>query len=493
MSRYFNTDLNTYRPYTRGNYATDLRDLNYGCMFPNAECRGRNQVYRWMHKLFTGEYGQGRRLVALINDMYREINYSVLSTNYFKLIANKLDSLLFSNELSVVTGDIDRDEDVNNLIERTGWAKSVRAAIKMSTIYGDAYLKTNRFGASAFPPMYAYKVVDEADKNKVKCYVLHEFLYDNVGTDISPVYVPNHVRLLISGNGYDYERIYEYNGNNIGGVLGKPVRWKYKDRWIPRRGRYYWTEIDCPTVQGLSIDTEADGVYGTSAFQDVKDLIFAIEQRLSTENWVVDAHSKPILVVGMSSMKTDEMTGEYYLSVVNGKYMVNKGDDMKPEYVTWDGKLEASKGLRDDLMSSFYELSEMGKTFLSGEYSGQLTEQSINNIIKSAIDRGNRVVNDIWYEIRKSLYVLCRLNDIDIEIEDINIEFNIGRTDDDKEVAEICGMLSSQSILSRQTLLQKYMGYNEEQAVAELERIKLEQKAGVEDDASGKVETIIGE
>lgn len=81
-----------------------------------------------------------------------------------------------------------------------------------------------------------------------------------------------------------------------------------------------------------------------------------------------------MLVVGMSSLKTDETTGDYYLSVINGKYMVSRGgsDDVTPHYIEWDGKLDASRNVRDDLMSSFYELSEMGKTFLSGEYTGNI-------------------------------------------------------------------------------------------------------------------------
>lgn len=486
-------DLNVYRPNTRGNYATDFSNLQEGRPFPDNETKGRNMCYRHNMNLFTGEYGQGKNLVAMINDQYREINYKTLSLNYFELIVNKLDSLLFGNEVTIKTGNIQRDTVVNKLVERTSWMKSIREAVKLCEIYGDSCIKTYKDGASAFSPLFAYKVVDESDKKKVKGYVLHELLYEKIGTYNAEDYKPTHIRILICCAGYDYERVYEYTGTNHSGVLGRPVRYKYKNRWIPRSGRYYWSGLDVETVQWLSVNTEKDGVYGTSSFQSVKDLIFAIENRLSTENWVIDAHGKPLLIVGMSSLKTNELTGEYYLSVINGKYMVNKGGgDITPQYVEWDGKLEASKQVREDLMASFYELSEMGRTFLSGEYSGNVSEESLNNIIKSAIDRGNREVNEIWYDLRKSLYVLCRLNDIDIELEDINIEFNVGRSDDDKVIADICAILSQEGILSKQTLLSRYFGYNEEQAQAELLRIKLEDEGGIGDnDTNGKVETIV--
>lgn len=475
-----NINVNTYRPYTRGNYATNFRNLDTGYDFPDLETRGRNLVYKFNKRLFTGEYCQDKKLVAMVNGSYSDINYRVLPLNYFKLTVDKSDSLLFGNEIVIKSGDLKRDEAINSLVDRTNWVSSIREAYKLCEIYGDACLKTYRGGVSAFPPTFAYKVVDEQDKKKVRGYVLHELLYSVDGPKNNEVYKPQYIRLLVSCDGFDYERVFEYSGDENCGRLGRPVRYKYKDRWIPRKGRYYKTGIDVQTVQWLSINIENDGVYGTSQFNNIKDLVFALENRLSTENWIIDAHGKPLLVVGMSSLKTDETTGDYYLSVINGKYMVSRGgsDDVTPHYIEWDGKLDASRNVREDLMSSFYELSEMGKTFLSGEYTGNIQEESLNNIIKSAIDRGNRELNDIYPQLVRSLYVLCRLNDIDVDIDDLAIEFNVGRADDDKVVAEVSGLLVDNGILSRRTILSRYFGLNDDQADAELERIKQESTGG---------------
>lgn len=494
MSFLFN-DNNYNRAMTKGNYDTDLSNIKDGASFPSNEVKGRNLVYKHNMNLYTGEYAANKRLVAIIDDEYTEINYKVLPLNYFRLIVNKLDSLLFNNNITIKTGEVERDKIVNRLVERTSWLNSIREAVKLCEIYGDCCLKTYRHGVSAVPPKFAYKVVNENNKEITKYYVLHEVLYDrNEGPNRATEYIPSHIRLLISGKGFEFERVYEYRGTNSSGTLGRPVRYKYGNRWIPKSGRYYWTDInDCETVQWLSINKTDDGVYGTSSFAYIKDLIFAIENRLSTENWVIDAHGKPLLVVGMSSLKTDELTGSYYLSVVNGKYLVNKGGtEEKPYYVEWDGKLEASKQVRDDLMSTFYELSEMGKTFLSGEYQGNISEESLNNIIKSAIDRGNRELNDLWYDIRKSLYILCRLNNIDVKIEDININFNVGRVDDYKVIAEICDMLISMGLFSKETLLNKFWDYTSDDALAEFERIKKENEGGIGDnDINGETETVV--
>lgn len=469
--------VNIYeRRYTKGNYDTDFSNLKPGSVFPSSEVRDRNRVYRFNNKLFSGEYAFNKKLIAVIDDVQQEINYTTIPINKFELIVNKLDSLLFGNEMTIQTGDVYRDKEVQRLVERTHWKRDIRKGVKICLINGDGVLKTGRNGVSPFSPLYAYKVVDISNKNNVLGYVLHELLYDKQKeTNGLTCYNPKHIRIIISCKGYEYERVFEYKGGNKSGVIGNPVKYKYKDRWISKKGNYYFTGIDdCETVQWLSVNTEKDGVYGASAFDNIKDIVFAIENRLSTENWVVDNHGKPILLVGMTSINTNEKTGTYSPSIIEGKYMIQKGQGEKPEYLTWDGKLENSKQIRDDLMEQFYELTEMGRTFLSGEYKGNISEESLNNIIKSAIDRGNRDLNDIWYDIRKSLYILCKLNKIDVTLEDININFNVGRVDDTKVISEVCKTLNEIGLFSRQTLLSKFFGYTEEDALAEFERIQKE-------------------
>lgn len=441
--------------------------LDVGSTFPTNSKRKIDKYYKMNKRLYTGEYCKNKRLIARVDEQYKEIDYRVLPLNYFKLMVDKIDSLLFGNELNITTGDIEKDKLVNKLVEKTGWRESIRLAIKDVEIYGDSIIKTSSCGASVVSPIWGYKVHDR-DTNKQNAVVLYEYLYDQNDEE--------YVRILACGRGWEWERVYRYDN----GKLGEPVRYKYNDRWIPKAGRFYNTWIDRSTVQWLSINKLSDDVYGHSSFDQVKPLIFALENRLSTENWVIDAHGKPLLIVGMSSVRTDETTGEYYLSVINGKYMINREGSANPEYLTWDGKLDASKQVRDDIMSAFYELSEMGRTFLSGEYQGNISEESLNNIIKSAIDRGNRELNEVWAQIRNSLYVLCRLNNIDVNIEDLNVDFNVGRADDTKVIADICEKLNKIGLFSKETLLSKFWGYSAEDAEAEFERIRLE--GGVNND-----------
>lgn len=462
--------MDIYRTLSRGQYETDFSFLNNNKAFPPAEVIGRNAVYRYNKRLFSGEYGKDKKLIALIDSQETEIPYKVLTLNFFKLMVNKLDSLLFSNELTVKTGDIRRDELVRDLIERTNWETSIRRAVRLSQILGDSCIKTYRNGASAFSPLNCFKIVDKHNKENVKAYVIYEHLFNKDNTKIEAL------RLEIHKAGKIVELVYSYSGTVIGGNIGSPIDYEFNGRKISKKGNSYDTNCDINCVQWLSVNKECDGVYGQSSFLDIQDIVFALEQRLSSEMWVIDNHEKPFLIVGMSNIVPNEKTGEYNLKQINGKYLISNPGDTEAKYLTWDGQLGNSKAFRDDLMSYFYELSELGKTYLSGEYSGNISEETLNNTIKSAIDRGNRECADIWQEVRNSLYVLCKLNNINIKLEDINISFNIGRSDDDKQVAEIIKTLSSEGIFSKVTLLERYFGYTREQALSELELIKREKE-----------------
>ena len=458
--------------YTKYDITTNFNCIAVGSLFPPLEVKHRNRQYRFMQRLYNGDYSKNKKLNAVIDGQHRNINYNTLSLNYFELMVNKMYGLLFGNDITIKTGKHDRDIEINKLVERTGWINSIAEAVKLCEIYGDSCIRTYKHGASPLSPLHAFKVVNSSNIKEVIGFVLYELLYD---IDNNGNYNANHIRLLVTFDDLEYEIIHKYNGNEYGGTIGDSVRYKYRDRWVPRSGRYYKTDT-INAVQWLSINTtKNNNVYGSSPLMTIKDIVFALENRISTDNWVVDAHGKPILVVGMSSIDNNNMTGEQELKLLNGKYLIDKGQDTKdPHYITWDGKLDASRLIREDLMSSFYELSEMGRTFLSGEYSGNISEETLNNTIKSAIDRANRDLSEMWYSIRNSLYVLCTLNDIDIDISDINIDFNVGRVDDDSTIANICEKLNTNRILSKQTLLGRYFGYSAEQAEEELNLINKE-------------------
>ncbi len=446
---------------------TSLDFIKVGNVFPPVGDTNRRNKYLINQRRFDGTYAKDRVLIIKDNNSnIRKLPWKVTKLNKFKLYTNKMDNLVFKGDPIIVTGDSSRDREVKRLVERTGWMRSIRKAFKNMEIYGDGPIKTFKDGASAFDPSFGFKVVNPANIDEVLAYVIYEYILDKEGKQIA------YVRFEIHKKGQIIEIVFEYNGNK----LGENIDYKYNGRSISKDGNVYETGVDEHLVQWLSVDTSNNDVYGASPYDDFADLVFEAERRQTLEMKVIDAHSEPIVIVGVGTLRENEVTGEVEAPEIGGVLEVKQGD-VEPKYITWDGKMDSSEKMMDRLFSEIYEITELGKTFMTGEYQGNISDDTINSLVKSAIDRGNRHVWEIYYEVVKSLYVLCRLNDIDVNISDLSIVFQIGQVENIKTITDVLNSRVEKGTMSIKRALQVYDELNEEQAITEFNDILEERRA----------------
>ena len=442
---------------------TNFNLIETGKEFPNREISLRNMRYRIQETRFSGRYNDNSYLIVQSSTgTQKKLPWKTLKINQFKLYVNKMDSLVFNRDPIIKSGNVQRDKEIMDLVERTEWVKTVRKAFRNLEIYGDSYIKTYKHGASAFSPLHAFKVVDRSDKDKVKAYVL----YENIVNDDNDI---THIRFEVHLKGKVYERVYVYNNQQI----GESVRYVYKGRTIGKGGNWYDTNVDEFMVQLLSIDTDQDG-YGASPFEDFSSQVHELERRQTLESKILDSHSEPMLVLGVGCLVENEETGRVETIDVLGNILEIPNGGQVPQYVTWDGKLDSNENMIDLLYNEIYQLSELGKVYMTGEYGGNISEETLSNLMKSSIDKGNRHIWDMYYDIRKSLFVLCRLNDIDVKLEELNIIFEVGQSESVSKIADIINSRVKEGTLSLETALQKYEGLDKEQAKEEIERIRKE-------------------
>lgn len=442
---------------------TNLDFINEGEVFPTMGMKIRNAKYRLNESRRNGSYADNKYLVIRTsNGEEKRLAWKIIPMNKFKLYENKMINLIFNRDPLISTGTPHKDTMINNLIDKTHWVRGIKRAVGNAETYGDGPIKTYTNGVSAFSPVNAFKVVNQNDVDEVMCYVLVDYIRDKDGL-IKCVRFETHLK------GFIYERVYEYDGV----MLGRFIEYNYDGRVIKEEGNWYETGLDEFMVQWLSI---GDDVYGISPFEDFAPLLHEAERRQTLQIKVLDAHTEPILAVGVGMLKENEVTGKVEAFDILGNILEVPNGQLVPEYITWDGKLDSNEKMLDTLFSEIYELTELGKTFMTGEYTGNISEESINSLVKSAIDRGNRHVWDFYYEIKKSLYVLCRLNGIDVTLEELNIVFQVGQTDSEKTLADVINSRVEKGTLSVQTALQRYDGLTEQQALDELDRIRKERR-----------------
>lgn len=470
---------NEFRERSKGKYYNDFRFLEPGSLFPNLEMRDRNSVYKYRAKQYEGSYARDINLIYRIVGEEYEIPLVPMAINMYQLLVNKCTDLIFNNEWTVRTGSFENDKKLNKLIEKTGAKLSLRQAIANVCTYGDTGIKVFKNGISAILPRYVFKVVDRTDYNKILGICLVDIIKEKTPGEGERI---AYIRFEIHKQGWIYDVVYTcesvYPCLKIGNSVDYEFHYGDKTRLIPKGGKWYNTGIEDVSLLNIaSINKQCDGAYGESLFTIIEDTVTGIEQRLSIMNSTLNNLTQPLLIVGSTMVEPDQRTGGFKLKTVDGKYLVfnDTSGATPPQQFQQDYKLDNSEKMVDILSEYMYVLSELGKPFLTGEISGGLSTESINNMLKPAIDKASRIMDETYYSIRDAIYALARLNDIDIKKEDLTVLFNIGRQLSDTQLATIVTTLSNNKILSKQYLLEKYYGLDSEQAMEVFGQIRQEQ------------------
>lgn len=441
----------------------NLDFIKPGSQFPPQSKYMQDLKFQSYESMYNGTYGRNRYIVLKDNNGHtKKLPYKILSLNRFKTYTNRIVGLMSKDDFIIKTKDREMQDEIIKLVERTKWVKGIRKAFKEVEKYGNVVIKTYRHGVSATSPINAIVVRDKSDRDKVTNVVLYEFLR-NMKNEVWAV------RIEIHGVGWIKEYVYKYSSSNI---LGKSITYKYKDRVISKKGNYYETGINKLLASWLQIDGDT---YGISPYEDFKDVVFAIERRQALSDKILDCHSEPILAVGPTALKENYETGEVEALDVYGSVIPVTSGEQVPQYITWDGKLDSSENMIALMTSELYELTELGKTFMTGEYDGNISEETLQSLVDSAISKADRHIYDMYYEIKDSLYVLCHLNGIDVDYDDLNLTIPVGVVSKDKEKADILNSRVEKGTISVTTGLVEYYGYSEEQALKEYEKIKSEQ------------------
>ena len=213
---------------------------------------------------------------------------------------------------------------------------------------------------------------------------------------------------------------------------------------------------------------------GDKANDDIKDLVFAYEQLLTTSVYVARSDANPLLVSGMSFIQTDEETGEYKLKLVDGNVLLATGDDATPNYLKKSDCIENIQEIQGEILEQIYALSEMSKILVSGEFGSNLSYDTLDLALKSICDKCERIKNSSWSGIRDALYVLCRLNGLNIERESLNIKFNIGRAVTKQEMYKLFNDATKDGAVSKRTARIEILGMSDDEADNEADIIKKE-------------------
>lgn len=460
---------------------TDLNFLQPGKQWPpdDPETRERLATYKANRLIFKGEHAriyaqQFERVERVISNFKNIISYPVI-LNYQKLMSLKTADLLFGEEPRIGPSDKE-NKKAGEIIDKIKERSDLNNTGYMVTIdisrFGDGLLYIYNDGEGGridiTTPAVWFPVVDETNLKRRKYEVLAWVINKTVTSGGKTYNEPEFLKVRIFDKTTQYDRKYKLISNIannqliIGDAQGTETRTAHGLKTFP-------------IIQVPNVITSED-VTGADDYQDVDSILAELMVRVSQISRILDKHAAPSVSGPQTSLEQDKETGEWRLKLGN-YFPRNTNDEPKPEYMTWDGKLDPAFKQAELLINQLYIISEMGAALLgdfSNTNSGQVPSgTAMRRMMMSPLAKVNRIKMRFDPALKKAIALASQLtNGQKLEPEDITINWQDGLPADPKEQADIEAVRTGgKATSSQQSAIMRLDDADEDTAMDEYERI----------------------
>jgi Phage portal protein, SPP1 Gp6-like len=465
-----------------------------GEYFPPVEHEERIIRYRENKRLFKGNHYDVFRRYN--NSLTREQkNMLYVSINFPSLIAKKSADFLFGENASFSAGKGDNSKEQERL---DAWVDENEVSIinyesALSNSYrGDSFYKV-RYGQSEggnlpkeFDPYrviidqqnaeYVFPEHSVGDANKIVAYHIAIPTQPDQSKEVWNLFVESHYAGRIDYATYEMRPL---NYNADGEVTSFKITGEFtKDR------RTVETGVPMPLIVHVPNYATDDSWEGIDDITELRPIMDEINNRLSQIALILDKHSDPAISVPAGSLQEDADGNPTFRVGLDKVFETMGKDDVKPEYITWDGQLQNAFTELDKLVQYLLTLAEipevaigMGDSGTSGS-SGLAIKWRMNSLL-AKVNRKRQYYN----KGLKRVFMLAQLLEkavgkADYEFFTPLINFRDGLPKDEMEMANIVSTRTGGAITMSQKRALMYLDdMTEEQAEAEMERIKEEEEA----------------
>ncbi len=371
---------------------TSIEAFSQQMPFPPFLSRGRLETYKTNGARFKGTYNEGKyiRIKNLNGGVDR---FPIVTENYFRLMTLKLQGLLL-NEKPIITVKDNEEltEILNNALNDSDFYKSFLSAYRNFSSLGTGVLylsyKDGQPHINSINPYNFYKVVSSEDINDITCYVLSQPIYEiNYKTvDYTKI---KQMRLLYHYKGYYEDVLYNYNEN--GQLLDEVKRERVE------------TGLSDFAVFCMENCPSSDEVYGKSDYDSVSDIVANYENLFTLINAVLIKNINPILQVPVGVLQENEKTGKLEAPSDGSVVEVDK-DAGELKYINYDLQIKDLMSYVEACLNELGIQTEMSKTFLTGEFTSNLSGEAIRALLKAPLDKISREIDE-FDDVIKRLFV----------------------------------------------------------------------------------------
>lgn len=470
-------------------------------LFPPADHKKRIKRYRENKKLFKGNaYDVFERVNNRLSKTQRDIVY--ISANLAGIICKKSADFLFG-ETPVYSAGMDDNAPEQKALERfvednelniTNYESALGNAYR-----GDSFYKIRwgqRWGGLVDKTLDPFRVIIEAQNA--------EYVFPETSPTDSSTIIGYHIAYPTPvADTQDMEWILHVESHYPNRIVNRKFRMKPTihtvdneiDEWriyaeindeqngIPNTVN---TGVPFPLVVHIPNYSTDDGWEGIDDLSEHKAILDEINNRLSLIAVILDKHSDPAMAVPAGSLDADE-NGQPQFHVGRDKvFEVMDKNEVIPQYITWNGQLEAAFKELEHLIDILLTTAEIPAVALGKGDSGTSGSSglSIKWRMNSLLAKINRKRQYYDKGLKQVLYIAQLLEHAksaikpDYSVIKPRIKFKDGLPDDELEQAQIMQIRTAgAATISQKTAIMHMDDLTEEQAEKELQRIRDEEQA----------------
>lgn len=373
--------------------------------WPKMADRERLEDYAHNDKLYRGDHYEAFRIKfgGDVEAGYKKLRYIV--ANFPGLMSRVLADMLFGESITITAEDKNTQEFINNLIKDNDL---------INQLYESALINSRR-GYDVFK-------IRIGKRNPSDPYAKPEIIIEQIGADkYFPVFDSKNARNVVSqdiiattfkqgSNVYLHKEIHT-PGQIINEVyLYDPDKMAVKASIPPETFGYKPVEqTGVNTSLVFGIPNYRDGNYwGPSDYRDLYSLFFALNNRITKIDNILDKHSDPILAVPVGVLDEEGSVRREEL----GMFEVDNENPgfNKPEYITWNANLENAFTQIDKLVDFLFMFSEVAPATMGADKNG-ITEsgRALKFKLLSTIRKRNRKISYYDEAIKNMLFTATEL------------------------------------------------------------------------------------
>lgn len=333
--------------------------------FPKKADKQRLQDYGFYDKLYSGDHFDAFSIKGEkgFSEQYNRLRY--IAVNFAGIVSRTMADMLFGEEITIDLESVDNQNFIDGVIEQNQLITQLYESALANSRRGDSVFKM-RIGQrnpeiltqkstiiieEINPAIYFPQLDQSSGRYQPKEDVL-AWTFEQNG--VTYLHKETHKP------GYIFHEIFKYDAKSQK-IISQEDPTAFGFLAVEETGVQRSLIFHIPNVR------DGNGFFGTSDYKDLVTLFFALNNRITKTDNILDKHSDPILAVPPGVL--DE-NGDVKKEAL-GMFEVDNESGAKPEYIVWNANLESGFTELEKLIELAFMVSEIAPATMGMDKDGQ--------------------------------------------------------------------------------------------------------------------------